>query len=264
MQPVRGSAMHPVNPKSAFYPLLKQRPTALIRNGIIGDGQGPGAQGLYQVDDRIYTTTKMFIRDGYMYPRQPGQTMDPRYPYELHEFPDETGATGLQLVTTPKVHISGEYLAQSSGIGSGGGGGGGGISSEYVASQMGMGSMSRNASLTRRDARKAAAEINLANQVYWLQKQRVRSRSNSLGQRVLNCAGGTVAPSVDSCDPPTTPSTTLDRTYIRNVDDLLLSLRQREQNQVPPSESGYSTASNRRRKKVSYQYNKYEVKPTEA
>jgi len=82
-----------------------------VRNGIIGGGEGPGSSGLYQINDRVYTTSKMFLRDGYMYPRQPGQPMDPRYPLELHEFPQQFGATGLQLVSTPKVHIAGEYLA---------------------------------------------------------------------------------------------------------------------------------------------------------
>ena len=220
----RSTVMHPVNPKAAFYPFLKQRPTAFIRNGVIGSGDGPGSKGLYQVDDRIYTTTKMFIRDGYMYPRQAGQTMDPRFPYELHEFPNDTGATGLQLVRTPKVHISGEYLANGSSDHNGG-------------SMAGVTADNSRSSLTRRDARKAAAEINLANQVYWLQKQRIRSRSNSVGQHL----GQDLA-----------MTNTVDRNYIRNVDDLLISLKhQDELYQTAPSESGQSTASARRRKKVS-------------
>lgn len=230
----RSSAIHPVNPKAAFYPFLKQRPTAFIRNGIIGHGEGPGSKGLYQVDDRIYTTTKMFIRDGYMYPRQAGQTMDPRFPYELHEFPDDTGATGLQLVTAPKVHISGEYLANGS--------------SDHPSTAMATGGNmlhTSSGSLTRRDARKAAAEINLANQVYWLQKQRIRSRSNSLGQMVTGLQDETITSPVTS--------NTMERNYIRNVDDLLTSMNKQDQiYQIAPSESGQSTASNRRKKKVSF------------
>lgn len=237
----RASVMHPVNPKAAFYPFLKQKPTAFIRNGIIGAGEGPGSKGLYQVDDRIYTTTKMFIRDGYMYPRQAGQSMDPRFPYELHEFPDDTGATGLQLVSTPKVHISGEYLANGS--------------SDHAATAsagVSLPSSGRNnfhaggdGSLTRRDARKAATEINLANQVYWLQKQRIRSRSNSLGTRLAQ-----------EDMSPSGASHIAERNYIRNVDDLLTSLKQQDQIYQPPSESGQSTASNRRKKKVSKNINK--------
>lgn len=231
----RSTVMHPVNPKAAFYPFLKQKPTAFIRNGVIGSGDGPGSKGLYQVDDRIYTTTKMFIRDGYMYPRQAGQTMDPRFPYELHEFPSNTGATGLQLVSTPKVHISGEYLANGTADHNGG-------SMTGMNNNMAVGTSADNnrSSLTRRDARKAAAEINLANQVYWLQKQRMRSRSNSLGQHLGQDLALTNA---------------VEHNYIRNVDDLLVSLQQHDEvYQVAPSESGHSIASARRKKKVSINY----------
>ncbi|XP_037943099.1 uncharacterized protein LOC119675952 [Teleopsis dalmanni] len=213
----RNGIINTVNTQ-ARYIRAGYTPTALIRNGIIGSGEGPGANGLYQIDDRIYTTSKMFLRDGYMYPRQPGQTMDPRYPYELHEFPHQTGAAGLQLVTTPKVHISGEYLANGGSANDAG----------------------NNASLSRRNARKAAAEINYANQVYWLQKNRLdanadgrRSRSNSLGHRTA--AGAVTAPN------------TLERNCIRNVDDLLNSLGKNVEN---GRGTPHSTSSHRRKKKL--------------
>lgn len=239
------SAMHPVSPKAPFYPLLRQRPAALIRNGIIGSGDGPGNKGLYQVDDRVYTTSKIFIRDGYMYPRQSGQTMDPRFPYELHEFPNGTGATGLQLVTTPKVHISGEYLACTGG-------------SESHANGSG--------SLSRRDGRKAAAaEINLANQVYWLQKHRIRSRNNSGSGATPASASSSAIPKAISQDNEILQTNSLERHYIRNVDDLLTSMRDKQkQQQFDEKEqrditieniccTPQSTASHRLKKKVSFQ-----------
>ncbi|KAH8250201.1 hypothetical protein KR026_007656 [Drosophila bipectinata] len=189
-----------------YNPLVRYRPTAYVRNGIIGGGEGPGSSGLYQINDRVYTTSKMFLRDGYMYPRQPGQPMDPRYPLELHEFPQQFGATGLQLVSTPKVHIAGEYLAndqqqQQQQV------------QEHQERQMG-----------RRKAA-AAAEINLANQVYWLgkQKSRSRSRSNSLGNKSMtSCIGG------GSGGGGGERERDRERPYIRNVDDLLQALGKRE------------------------------------
>ncbi|XP_039958862.1 uncharacterized protein LOC120773793 isoform X5 [Bactrocera tryoni] len=190
-------------------------PTAFIRNGIIGGGEGPGANGLYQIDDRIYTTTKMFLRDAYMYPRQAGQAMDPRYPYELHEFPEETGAVGLQLVTTPKVHISGEYLASSSSAAS--------VDKHKNENH-------NNSSLSRRNVRKAAAEISLANEMYLIQKQRLngdssRSRASSLTRSLGNKEGK-------------------DKTYIHN------ELSEKfETHDASGRGSPYSTMSNRRRKK---------------
>lgn len=102
----RFSLIHPIHPKSPFIALLKRRPTAFIRNGIVGSGVGPCRNGLIQINDSIYTTSKIFVRDGYMYPRQAGQAVDPRFPFELHEFADETGATGLQLVSIPKVQVA--------------------------------------------------------------------------------------------------------------------------------------------------------------
>lgn len=216
-------------------PLVRYRPTAFVRNGIIGGGSGPGANGLYQIDDRVYTTSKMFLRDGYMYPRQPGQPMDPRFPLELHEFPQQFGATGLQLVTTPKVHIAGEYLASEQ--------------------QQAEAEEQQQANAERRGARQAAAaDINLANQVYWLGKQRSRSRSrsrsNSLGNKsITSCisgGGGGVERGAR------------DRPYIRNVDDLLCALGKREANADNQLETGSTHTSSsvqqqqrRRFKKVS-------------
>lgn len=213
-------------------PLVRYRPTAYVRNGIIGGGSGPGANGLYQIDDRVYTTSKMFLRDGYMYPRQPGQPMDPRFPLELHEFPQQFGATGLQLVTTPKVHIAGEYLASDQ--------------------QQAEAQEQQQANAERRGARQAAAaDINLANQVYWLGKQRSRSRSrsrsNSLGNKsITSCISGGGG-----------ERGAKDRPYIRNVDDLLSALGKREGNTDNQLETG-STHTNssmqqqrRRFKKVS-------------
>lgn len=163
-----------------YNPLVQYRPTAYVRNGIIGGGQGPGANGLYQIEDRVYTTSKMFLRDGFMYPRQPGQSMDPRFPLELHEFPQQFGATGLQLVSTPKVHIAGEYLT----------------SEQSQLQAQTPPTPEEQAIANRRGARQAAAaDINLANQVFLLGKQRSRSRSrsrsNSLGNKsITSCIGG--------------------------------------------------------------------------
>ncbi|SPP84426.1 Hypothetical predicted protein, partial [Drosophila guanche] len=208
-------------PKSNVYnPLVRYRPTAYVRNGIIGGGEGPGSSGIYQIDDRVYTTNKMFLRDGYMYPRQPGQPMDPRYPLELHEFPQHFGATGLQLVSTPKVHIAGEYL-------------------EEQHQQQQQQQQQQQVQLQHeheRQGRKAAAaaEINLANQVYWLgkQKTRSRSRSNSAGNKSMtSCMGGGGGGERDR-----------DRPYIRNVDDLLKAMGKREANAETAS-----TASQQRR-----------------
>lgn len=211
-------------------PLVRYRPTAYVRNGIIGGGSGPGANGLYQIDDRVYTTSKMFLRDGYMYPRQPGQPMDPRFPLELHEFPQQFGATGLQLVTTPKVHIAGEYLASEQ--------------------QQAEAQEHQQANAERRGARQAAAaDINLANQVYWLGKQRSRSRSrsrsNSLGNKsITSCISGGERGARE-------------RPYIRNVDDLLSALGKREGNADNQLETGSTHTSSsmqqqrRRFKKVS-------------
>lgn len=83
---------------------LQQRPTALVTNAIIGAGEGPLNNGLFQVGDQIFTTTKWFIRDRYEYPRQAGQIMDSRFPYELHKFSEESA--GLQLVKVPAVRLT--------------------------------------------------------------------------------------------------------------------------------------------------------------
>ncbi|KAH8359140.1 hypothetical protein KR093_004599 [Drosophila rubida] len=217
----------PPQAKANIYnPLVRFRPAAYVRNGIIGGGQGPGANGLYQIEDRVYTTNKMFLRDGYMYPRQPGQPMDPRFPLELHEFPQQFGATGLQLVSTPKVHIAGEYLA----------------SEQNPPAQ----TPEQQALAGRRCARQAAAaDINLANQVYLLGKQRSRSRSrsrsNSLGNKSLtSCMGGG----------STERARERDRPYIRNVDDLLQSLGKRDasvDNQLDAGSTHSSMQQQRRR-----------------
>ncbi|CAD6995535.1 unnamed protein product, partial [Ceratitis capitata] len=169
-----GTLLNGVNTQ-ARYIRAGYKPAAFIRNGIIGGGEGPGASGLYQINDRIYTTSKMFLRDAYMYPRQAGQSMDPRFPYELHEFPEETGAAALQLVAVPKVHISGEYLANSG--------------TTSTAAKYNAESNNNTSSLSRRNVRKAATEINLANEIYSMQKLRLdgesrHSRSNSLGRSV--------------------------------------------------------------------------------
>ncbi|XP_004529166.1 tight junction protein ZO-1 isoform X4 [Ceratitis capitata] len=169
-----GTVLNGVNTQ-ARYIRAGYKPAAFIRNGIIGGGEGPGASGLYQINDRIYTTSKMFLRDAYMYPRQAGQSMDPRFPYELHEFPEETGAAALQLVAVPKVHISGEYLANSG--------------TTSTAAKYNAESNNNTSSLSRRNVRKAATEINLANEIYSMQKLRLdgesrHSRSNSLGRSV--------------------------------------------------------------------------------
>lgn len=89
-----------------YWPALpfQQRPTALVTNAIIGGGDGPLNNGLLQVGDQIYTTTKWFIRDRYEYPRQAGQVMDSRFPYELHMFSEDTA--GLQLVKVPEVRLT--------------------------------------------------------------------------------------------------------------------------------------------------------------
>lgn len=189
-------------------------PTAFIRNGIIGGGEGPGANGLYQIDDRIYTTTKMFLRDAYMYPRQPGQVIDPRYPYELHEFPKETGAAGLQLITTPKVHISGEYLASSSAAGT--------VDKSWKENH-------NNSSLNRRNVRKAAVEISLANEMYSMQKHRLNGESSwSRGSSMTRSVGDKEGK---------------DKTYIHNE----LSFEKYDGN---GRRTPHSTMSNRRKKKV--------------
>lgn len=223
----------PPQPKTNICnPLVRYRPTAYVRNGIIGGGTGPGANGLYQINDRVYTTNKMFLRDGYMYPRQPGQPMDPRFPLELHEFPQQFGATGLQLVSTPKVHIAGEYLASEQ--------------------QQAEAQEQQQVQAERRGARQAAAaDINLANQVYWLGKQRSRSRSrsrsNSLGNKsITSCISG--GPERGARDP---------RPYIRNVDDLLSALGKRDasaaDNQLETASTHTSGSMQRRRfKKVSF------------
>lgn len=209
-------------------PLVRYRPTAYVRNGIIGGGTGPGAAGLYQINDRVYTTSKMFLRDGYMYPRQPGQPMDPRFPLELHEFPQQFGATGLQLVSTPKVHIAGEYMAS------------GEQPAEAVQEQQ------LQAEQRRGVRQAAAADINLANQVYWLGKQRSRSRSrsrsNSLGNKsITSCISGGAG-----------DGNARDRPYIRNVDDLLTALGKRDASDQLETASTYTSCSARRRfKKVS-------------
>lgn len=83
---------------------LQQRPIAFVTNGIVGKGSGPLNNGLLQVDNQIYTTTHLFIRDIYEYPRQEGQVIDVRFPYELHKFPERTA--GLQLVKVPKVCLT--------------------------------------------------------------------------------------------------------------------------------------------------------------
>ncbi|KAH8416955.1 hypothetical protein KR222_000176 [Zaprionus bogoriensis] len=210
----------PPQPKTNFSnPLVRYRPTAYVRNGIVGGGSGPGANGLYQIEDRVYTTSKMFLRDGYMYPRQPGQPMDPRFPLELHEFPQQFGATGLQLVSTPKVHIAGEYL-----------------SSEQ---QQADAEEQQQATAEKRGARQAAAaDINLANQFYWLGKQRKRSRSrsrsNSLGNKsITSCMGG-------GGGGGTGERGARDRPNIRNVDDLLCALGHRDSQ---PNDNQLDTAS---------------------
>lgn len=226
-----------LQPKANIYnPLVRHRPTAFVRNGIIGGGSGPGTDGLYQIDDRVYTTSKMFLRDGYMYPRQPGQPMDPRFPLELHEFPQQLGATGLQLVSTPKVHIAGEYLG-----------------SEQAQEQQ---QQEQQATAARHCARQtAAADINLANQVYWLGKQRSRSRSRSRSNSVGN-------KSISSCIGGGGSSTVVDRNrererpYIRNVDDLLHALGKRNtsaDNQLETASVHSSSQQQQRRrfKKVS-------------
>ncbi|XP_068157453.1 LOW QUALITY PROTEIN: tight junction protein ZO-1 [Drosophila tropicalis] len=222
----------PNQTKSNFYnPLVRYRPSAYVRNGIIGGGDGPGSQGIYQIDDRIYTTSKMFLRDGYMYPRQPGQPMDPRYPLELHEFPQQFGATGLQLVSTPKVHIAGEYLANEQ---------------QQQQQQQHPQNQDHNGSVGRRSggaARKAAAaEINLANHVYWLGKQRSRSRSrsNSVGNKsITSCIGG------GGGEPREAP-----RPLIRNVDDLLQAMQaKRDSGANVETASTHSSTQRRRFKK---------------
>lgn len=83
---------------------LQQRPIALVTNAIIGAGNGPLNNGLFQVGDQIFTTTKWFIRDRYEYPRQAGQVMDRRFPFELHKFSEESA--GLQLVKVPEVRLT--------------------------------------------------------------------------------------------------------------------------------------------------------------
>ncbi|XP_017014004.2 tight junction protein ZO-3 isoform X13 [Drosophila takahashii] len=202
-------------PKSNVYnPLVRYRPTAYVRNGIIGGGEGPGSSGLYQINDRVYTTSKMFLRDGYMYPRQPGQPMDPRYPLELHEFPQQFGATGLQLVSTPKVHIAGEYLANEQ------------QQQQQQQHQQQHQQVQEQQQLGRRKAA-AAAEINLANQVYWLgkQKSRSRSRSNSVGNRsITSCMGS----GGGGGEREREREKDRDRPYKRNVDDLLQALGKRD------------------------------------
>ncbi|KAH8335659.1 hypothetical protein KR074_008583 [Drosophila pseudoananassae] len=208
-----------------YNPLVRYRPTAYVRNGIIGGGEGPGSSGLYQINDRVYTTSKIFLRDGYMYPRQPGQPMDPRYPLELHEFPQQFGATGLQLVSTPKVHIAGEYLAndqqQQQQV------------QEHQERQMG-----------RRKAA-AAAEINLANQVYWLgkQKSRSRSRSNSLGNKSMTSCIGGGGGGGGSAGGGGERERDRERPYIRNVDDLLQALGKREVSGGDNNSNLHETAS---------------------
>ncbi|KAL7727608.1 hypothetical protein ACLKA6_014954 [Drosophila palustris] len=233
----------PQQPKSNIYnPLVRYRPTAYVRNGIIGGGQGPGANGLYQIEDRVYTTNKMFLRDGYMYPRQPGQPMDPRFPLELHEFPQQFGATGLQLVSTPKVHIAGEYLASEQ-------------TQTQTQAQAQAPTPEQQAIATRRGARQAAAaDINLANQVFLLGKQRSRSRSrsrsNSLGNKsITSCMGGS-SERVRERD----RERERDRPYIRNVDDLLHALGKRDNsadNQLETASTHSSAHQRRRFKKVS-------------
>ncbi|TDG52252.1 hypothetical protein AWZ03_001533 [Drosophila navojoa] len=232
----------PIQPKANLYnPLVRHRPTAYVRNGIIGGGNGPGADGLYQIDDRVYTTSRMFMRDGYMYPRQPGQPMDPRFPLELHEFPEQLGATGLQLVSTPKVHIAGEYLASEQPLEA---------EQEPPAAAM------------RRCARQAAAaDINLVNQAYWLGKQRTRSRSrsrsNSLGSKsIASCMGGGGSGGGGAGGEGTEPERERKRPFIRNVDDLLHALGKRDasaDNQLETASVHSSTQQQQRRrfKKVS-------------
>ncbi|KQS39455.1 uncharacterized protein Dere_GG17413, isoform D [Drosophila erecta] len=223
-------------PKSNVYnPLVRYRPTAYVRNGIIGGGEGPGSSGVYQINDRVYTTSKMFLRDGYMYPRQPGQTMDPRFPLELHEFPQQFGATGLQLVSAPKVHIAGEYLANEQ---------------QQQQQQQQHQQVQEQQQLGRRKAA-AAAEINLANQVYWLgkQKTRSRSRSNSVGNRsITSCMGG----GGGGGDKERERVGDRDRPYIRNVDDLLQALGKRDGDNTSnllETASTHSSSQRRRFKK---------------
>nr|XP_017031388.1 uncharacterized protein LOC108080974 [Drosophila kikkawai]XP_017031390.1 uncharacterized protein LOC108080974 [Drosophila kikkawai] len=225
-------------PKANVYnPLVRYRPAAYVRNGIIGGGDGPGSSGLYQINDKVYTTSKMFLRDGFMYPRQPGQPMDPRYPLELHEFPQQFGATGLQLVSTPKVHIAGEYLAN-----------------DQLQQQQQQQQVQEHQQLGRRKAATAAAaaEINLANQVYWLgkQKSRSRSRSNSLGNKsITSCMGG------GGSNGDRDRERNQDRPYIRNVDDLLQALGKRDGggengSNMLETASTHSSTQRRRFKKV--------------
>lgn len=221
-----------------YNPLVRYRPTAYVRNGIIGGGEGPGSSGLYQINDRVYTTSKMFLRDGYMYPRQPGQPMDPRYPLELHEFPQQFGATGLQLVSTPKVHIAGEYLANDQ---------------QQQPQQQQQVQEQQERQMGRRKA-VAAAEINLANQVYWLgkQKSRSRSRSNSLGNKSMtSCIGGGASGGGGG-----ERERDRERPYIRNVDDLLQALGKRDgsggdnNSTLHETASTHSSSQRRRFKKV--------------
>ncbi|XP_050745445.1 uncharacterized protein LOC127011623 isoform X1 [Drosophila biarmipes] len=230
-------------PKSNVYnPLVRYRPTAYVRNGIIGGGEGPGSSGLYQINDRVYTTSKMFLRDGYMYPRQPGQPMDPRYPLELHEFPQQFGATGLQLVSTPKVHIAGEYLANNEQQ-----------QQQQQHHQQQHQQVQEQQQLGRRKAA-AAAEINLANQVYWLgkQKSRSRSRSNSVGNRsITSCMGG--GGGGGDREREKERERERDRPYIRNVDDLLQALGKRDADNTGnllDTASTHSSTQRRRFKKV--------------
>ncbi|XP_023173750.2 tight junction protein ZO-1 isoform X4 [Drosophila hydei] len=223
-----------LQPKANLYnPLVRHRPTAYVRNGIIGGGNGPGTDGLYQIDDRVYTTSRMFMRDGYMYPRQPGQPMDPRFPLELHEFPEQLGATGLQLVSTPKVHIAGEYLASEQPLET---------------------DPEPQAAVMRRCARQAAAaDINLVNQAYCLGKQRIRSRSrsrsNSLGSKsIASCMGGGGGGGGDV----TEPDRERKRPFIRNVDDLLHSLGKRDasvDNQLETASMHSSTQQQQQRRR---------------
>jgi len=233
-------------PKSNVYnPLVRYRPTAYVRNGIIGGGEGPGSSGLYQINDRVYTTSKMFLRDGYMYPRQPGQPMDPRYPLELHEFPQQFGATGLQLVSTPKVHIAGEYLANDQQQ-----------QQQQQHHHQQHQQVQEQQQLGRRKAA-AAAEINLANQVYWLgkQKSRSRSRSNSVGNRsITSCMGGGGGGGEREREKER------DRPYIRNVDDLLQALGKRDgdtNGNLLETASTHSSTQRRRFKKVRKRFKKY-------
>lgn len=123
-------------------------PNLFRHNGMIGE--------LYPFDNHFYNS-KTFIRDNYMYPRQPGQSMDPRYPYAVHEFPTTN--------SNNKVHIAGDHIPKAR------------VSSHRRR-------LSESASVVA--AATSSSPINSTpNQVYWIQADdgslKHNSRSNSLG-----------------------------------------------------------------------------------